>query len=203
VADAENTAQPTAEADAKKDEKSAYQKRKEATALFTELKKDPGKRKLVFDLLLEDWASGLPTATGVKVGVKAQEKPPKPAKEGEEVKVVKRKKKDTEPAVNWLERLEVLQDEWGTAFKKENGEEGFRPLPLTGVLELVTLYVLQFEEGTQLKEKVNRAVQHLKVVAGPKAEVPAVAKEKARAALEEKGKRSAEELEELLRDLVG
>jgi hypothetical protein len=139
----------------------------------------------------------------VKVGVKAQEKPPKPAKEGEEVKVVKRKKKDTEPAVNWLERLEVLQDEWGTAFKKENGEEGFRRLPLTGVLELVTLYVLQFEEGTALKEKVNRAVKRLKEVAGPKTPVPDAKLEKARAALKEKGQRSNEELEELLRDLVG
>jgi hypothetical protein len=197
VADAENTAQPTAKADAKKAEKSAYQKRKEATDLFTELKKDPGKKKLVFDLLLEDWASGLPTATGVKVGVKAQEKP---AREGE---APKKKKKDTEPAVNWLERLEVLQDEWGTAFKKENGEEGFRRLPLTGVLELVTLYVLQFEEGTALKEKVNRAVKRLKEVAGPKTPVPDAKLEKARAALKEKGQRSNEELEELLRDLVG
>ena len=73
----------------------------------------------------------------------------------------------------WTKRLTWLQEHWGTGFKTK-GSTALRKMPLSGVIELLTLYALStadlkddlefgsFEMGTDLTDKVNTALTALK-----------------------------------------
>ena len=130
-------------------ELTAYQKRKEIEGIFNSL--DKGQKKQLLELLLEDWAETLPQK-GKEQGV-------------------------TGVGGKWSKRLEWLQEHWGTQFPTK-GTLALRKMPLSGVIELLTLYALStadqkddldfgsFEMGTDLTNKVNTALSALKESSG-------------------------------------
>jgi|688.fasta_scaffold1032966_1 hypothetical protein len=130
-------------------ELTAYQKRKEIEGIFNSL--DKGQKKQLLELLLEDWAETLPQK-GKEQGV-------------------------TGVGGKWSKRLEWLQEHWGTQFPTK-GTMALRKMPVSGVIELLTLYALStadqkddldfgsFEMGTDLTNKVNTALSALKESSG-------------------------------------
>ncbi len=130
-------------------EQSTYQKRKEIEGIFKSL--DKGGKKQLLELLLEDWAETLPQK-GKEQGV-------------------------TGGGGKWVKRLEWLQEHWGTQFPTK-GTLALRKMPLSGVIELLTLYALSvgdlkddlsfgsFEQETDLTNKVNTALTALKEASG-------------------------------------
>ena len=77
------------------------------------------------------------------------------------------------------ERLEWLQEHWGTAFETKD-TTALRKMPLSGVLELLTLFMLKgadisedaltfgaLEDGSELAEKVATALDAMEQAQGP------------------------------------
>ena len=130
-------------------EQSPYQKRKEVEVLYKGL--DRGHKKMLFEMLLEDWVETLPQK-GKEQGV-------------------------TGGGGKWTKRLNWLQEHWGTQFPTK-GTLALRKMPLSGVVELLTLYALSvadvqedlefgsFEMQTDLSNKVNTALTALKGASG-------------------------------------
>jgi hypothetical protein len=122
-----------------------YQKRKEVEGLWEGL--DKGQKKQILELALGEWAEALPQK-GKEQGV-------------------------TGGGGKWTKRLSWLQDHWGTQFPTK-GTVALRKMPLSGVVELLTLYALgvadvkedlefgSFEMQTELTNKVNTALTALK-----------------------------------------
>jgi hypothetical protein len=133
-------------------ELSAYQKKKQVTDLLQTL--DKGQKGQLLEALLGEWAETLPKK-GKEFGVSGGDG-------------------------KFEERLKWLQEHWGTAFEAK-GTTALRKMPLSGVLELLTLFVLggadstdealtfgSLEDGSELGEKVAAAVDAMKQTAGPK-----------------------------------
>lgn len=128
---------------------SQYEKRKALDTLYKGL--DKGQKKQLLDLLLEEWAETLP-------------------QKGKDQGVVSERGK-------WSKRLDWLQEHWGTEFETK-GTTALRRMPISGVVELLTLYALSvadqkedldfgsFEMGTELTDKVNTALAALKDASG-------------------------------------
>jgi len=132
-------------------EASQYQKRKQVTDLVKSLER--GQRTMLLETLLADWAQTLPKRAkdyGVAGGSDKYQK-----------------------------RLDWLQDHWGTQFETK-GSSAVRRLPLSGVLELLTLFCLNsagseekdlsfgsLEDGSELAEKVASGLQQLRGASGP------------------------------------
>jgi hypothetical protein len=132
-------------------EKTQYQKRKEVSDLLNTL--DRGQKSMLLEALLGEWAETLP-------------------KKGKEYGVSGGNGKYTE-------RLEWLQEHWGTAFESK-GSTALRKMPLSGVLELLALFCLgaadsddmevscgSLEDGSELGDKVASALSAMKQAAGP------------------------------------
>lgn len=130
-------------------EQTTYQKRKELEGIYKSL--DKGGKKQLLELLLDDWAETLPQK-GKDQGV-------------------------TGGGGKWSKRLVWLQEHWGTEFETK-GTVALRKMPLSGVVELLTLYALSvadlkddlefgsFEQQTDLTNKVNTALTALKESSG-------------------------------------
>ena len=130
-------------------EQSQYQKRKEIEGIYKSL--DKGAKKQLLELLLEDWAQALPQK-GKEQGVSGANG-------------------------KWAKRLVWLQDHWGTEFETK-GTTAIRRMPLSGVVELLTIYALSvadvkgslefgsFEMESELSDKVNTALTALKSASG-------------------------------------
>lgn len=130
-------------------ELNAYQKKKQVADLLQTL--DKGQKKQLLELLLEDWAETLPQK-GKDQGV-------------------------TGVGGKWSKRITWLQEHWGTQFPTK-GTMALRKMPVSGVIELLTLYALStadqkddldfgsFEMGTDLTNKVNTALSALKESSG-------------------------------------
>jgi hypothetical protein len=128
---------------------SQYEKRKALDTLYKGL--DKGQKKQLLELLLEEWAETLP-------------------QKGKEQGVAGGNGK-------WAKRLDWLQEHWGTEFETK-GTTALRRMPISGVVELLTLYALSvvdgkediefgsFEMGTELTDKVNTALAALKDASG-------------------------------------
>ena len=128
---------------------SAYQKRKELEGIYKSL--DKGGKKQLLEMLLDEWAENLP-------------------QKGKEQGLNYEKGK-------WTKRLEWLQEHWGTEFETK-GTVALRRMPLSGVVELLTLYALSvadlkedlefgsFEQESDLTNKVNTALTALKESSG-------------------------------------
>lgn len=128
--------------------KSQYQKRKEVADLVKSL--DRGQKSMLLEDLLEDWAQTLP-------------------KKGKEYGVNSGK---------FAERLEWLQEHWGTQFPTK-GTMALRRMPMAGVLELLTLFCLgvadspdepsfgSLEDGGELGDKVASALAAMHSAGGP------------------------------------
>ena len=132
-------------------ENSQYQKRKQVYDLMKTL--DKGQKGMLFEALLGEWAETLP-------------------KKGKEYGVASGSGK-------YGERLEWLQDHWGTAFETK-GTTALRKMPLSGVVELLALFALQaadsddaeltfgsMEDGSELGDKVASGLSAMKVASGP------------------------------------
>jgi len=130
-------------------ELTAYQKKKQVADLLQTL--DRGQKKQLLELLLEDWAETLPQK-GKEQGV-------------------------TGVGGKWSKRITWLQEHWGTQFPTK-GTTALRKMPVSGVIELLTLYALSiadlkgdlefgsFEMETDLSNKVNTALSALKESSG-------------------------------------
>lgn len=130
-------------------DQSAYQKRKEIESIHKSL--DKGQKKQLLELLLEEWAETLPQK-GKEQGV-------------------------TGPDGKWAKRIDWLCEHWGTEFETK-GTTALRRMPLSGVVELLTLYALSvsdlkedlefgsFEQQTPLTDKVNTALTALREANG-------------------------------------
>jgi hypothetical protein len=130
-------------------EQSQYQKRRQLESIYNGLER--GQKRMLFEMLLEDWVETLPQK-GKEQGV-------------------------TGGNGKWTKRLTWLQEHWGTGFETK-GSTALRKMPLSGVIELLTLYALStadlkddlefgsFEMGTDLTNKVNTALTALKDASG-------------------------------------
>ena len=135
-------------------EQSQYEKRKALDTLYKGL--DKGQKKQLLELLLDEWVETLP-------------------QKGKEQGVAGGNGK-------WLKRLDWLQEHWGTEFQTK-GTTALRRMPMSGVIELLTLYALSvvdgqediefgsFEMGTELTDKVNTALAALKDASGEQVSV--------------------------------
>lgn len=132
-------------------ELSAYQKKKQVADLMKTL--DKGQKGQLLEALLGEWAEAIP-------------------KRAKDYGVVGGTKK-------FVERLQWLQEHWGTAFKTK-GSTALRKMPLSGVLELLTLFTLKaaetkdefvsfgsLEDGSRLSERVASGLSALQVANGP------------------------------------
>lgn len=132
-------------------ELSAYQKKQQVASLMKTL--DKGQKGQMLEALLGEWAETLPKKTK-EYGEKSD-------------------------GGKYLERLEWLQEHWGTAFESR-GTTALRKMPLSGVLELLTVFTLNaadseegemnfgtLEDGSELAEKVATALDAMKQAAGP------------------------------------
>ena len=136
-------------------EQSAYQKKKAVTDALAKL--DKGQKAQALEELLVEWAQTLPRK-GKEYGVETG-------------------------TGKYAQRLEWLTEHWGTPFKVEkNGKESnaLRRMPLSGVLELLTLFCLNvgdsqedvasfgtLEDDSELGEKVASGLSELKAANGP------------------------------------
>jgi hypothetical protein len=130
-------------------ELTAYQKKKQVADLLQTL--DRGQKKQLLELLLEDWAETLPQK-GKEQGV-------------------------TGVGGKWSKRITWLQEHWGTQFPTK-GTMALRKMPVSGVIELLTLHALSiadlkgdlefgsFEMETDLSNKVNTALVALQESSG-------------------------------------
>jgi hypothetical protein len=130
-------------------ELNAYQKKKQVADLLQTL--DRGQKKQLLELLLEDWAETLPQK-GKEQGV-------------------------TGVGGKWSKRITWLQEHWGTQFPTK-GTMALRKMPVSGVIELLTLHALSiadlkgdlefgsFEMETDLSNKVNTALAALQESSG-------------------------------------
>jgi hypothetical protein len=130
-------------------EQSQYQKRRQLESIYNGLER--GQKRMLFEMLLEDWVETLPQK-GKEQGV-------------------------TGGNGKWTKRLTWLQEHWGTGFETK-GSTALRKMPLSGVIELLTLYALStadlkddlefgsFEMRTDLTDKVNTALTALKDASG-------------------------------------
>lgn len=132
-------------------EASQYQKRKQVEDLVKSL--DRNQKALIREILQGEWAETLPQRAkdyGVTGGGK-----------------------------KYLERLEWLQNHWGTQFETK-GTTAVRKMPMSAVLELLVLFCLNsaeseekdlsfgsLEDGSELAEKVASGLQQLKGASGP------------------------------------
>jgi hypothetical protein len=137
-------------------ELSAYQKKKLVSDTLANL--DRGQKAQALELLLEEWAETLPKR-GKEYGVAGG-------------------------SARYAERLEWLSEHWGTQFvveKKDRETKALRKMPLSGVLELLTLFCLNvadsgdedasfgsLEDGSELGEKVASGLSALKSSNGPR-----------------------------------
>lgn len=132
-------------------ELSAYQKKQQVASLMKTL--DKGQKAQMLEALLGEWAETLP-------------------KKGKEFGISGGNGK-------FKERLDWLQEHWGTTFETK-GTTALRKMPLSGVLELLTLFSLKvadskedemtfgaLEDGSELAEKVASALDAMKQAQGP------------------------------------
>lgn len=132
-------------------ELSQYQKKKQVADLMKTL--DKGQKAQLLETLLGEWAETLPKKT--------------------------KEYGETNGGGKYLDRLEWLQEHWGTAFEAR-GTTALRKMPLSGVLELLTVFTLNaadskegemtfgaLEDGSELAEKVASALDAMKQAAGP------------------------------------
>jgi hypothetical protein len=132
------------------DKKSQYQKRKEVEGIVKSL--DRGQKGQLLEMLLEDWSETLPKR-GKEYGVGSGDK--------------------------YQRRLGWLQEHWGNQFETK-GSTALRKMPLSGVLELLTLFCLSaadskdadvafgsLEDGSELGEKVASSLAAMKDASGP------------------------------------
>jgi hypothetical protein len=132
-------------------ELSAYQKKQQVASLMKTL--DKGQKGQLLEALLGEWAETLPKK-GKEFGISGGDG-------------------------KFVERLEWLQEHWGTAFETK-GTTALRKMPLSGVLELLTLFTLKgadskekemtfgaLQDGSVLAEKVARTLEAMKQAQGP------------------------------------
>ena len=132
-------------------ELSAYQKKKQVADLLKSL--DKGQKQMLREALISEWAETLPQK-GKEYGVAGG-------------------------CGKFAERLEWLQEHWGTAFESKGGR-ALRKMPLTGVIELLALFALQaadsddtelsfgsLEDGSELGDKVASGLAAMKAASGP------------------------------------
>lgn len=133
-------------------ELSQYQKKKQVADLMQTL--DRGQKGMLLEALLGEWAETLP-------------------KKGKEYGV-------TGGSGKFAERLEWLQEHWGTAFQSK-GTTALRKMPLSSVLELLTLFTLSgadstdeelsfgsLEDGSELGDKIASSLTAMKQAGGEK-----------------------------------
>ena len=133
-------------------ELSQYQKKKQVADLMQTL--DRGQKGMLLEALLGEWAETLP-------------------KKGKEDGV-------TGGSGKFAERLEWLQEHWGTAFESK-GTTALRKMPLSSVLELLTLFTLSgadstdeqlsfgsLEDGSELGDKIASSLTAMKQAGGEK-----------------------------------
>jgi hypothetical protein len=132
-------------------EQSQYQKRKQVNDLVKTL--DRGQKGMLFETLLDEWAESLP-------------------KKGKEYGV-------SGGSSKYAERLDWLQEHWGTAFETK-GTNAVRRMPLSGVIELLALFCLGaadqqkagdgfgiLEDGSELAERVASGLSAMRDANGP------------------------------------
>ena len=136
-------------------DQSQYQKRRELETIYNGLER--GQKRMLFEMLLEDWAETLP-------------------QKGKDQGVIGGNGK-------WTKRLKWLQDHWGTQFPTK-GTLALRKMPMSGVIELLALYTLSiadvkddlefgsFEMQTDLSNKVNTALSSLRDSSGEQIVIP-------------------------------
>jgi hypothetical protein len=131
-------------------ELSQYQKKVQVTNTLKNF--DRGQKAQLLEALLSEWAETLPKRSK-EYGVSGHGK--------------------------YLERLEWLQEHWGTAFESK-GKTALRKMPLAGVIELLLVYVMNaadsgdkemvfgtLDDGSELSDKVAVALEGMKQAAGP------------------------------------
>jgi len=128
-----------------------YQKKKQVADLVKTL--DKGQKQMLREILVAEWAETLPQK-GKEYGVSGG-------------------------GGKFAERLEWLQEHWGTAFESKGGT-ALRKMPLTGVIELLTLFALSaadsedaelsfgsLEDGSELGDKVASGLAAMRAMSGP------------------------------------